>query len=76
MKVYLHARRGGKTNPPPEWQVMLGADMNHANLNRICHKVESTQDGRFCHISGKHDHLLSPLHQILTKEINSNKMNV
>jgi hypothetical protein len=55
---------------------MLAVDMIHANLNHICHKAESTQDGRFFRTSGKHDHLLSPLHQILTKEINGNMLNV
>lgn len=75
-KAYLHAHTVDKTSPLLEWQVMLVVDMIHANLNHICHKAESTQDGRFCHTSGKHDHLLSPLHQTLTKEINSNMQNV
>jgi hypothetical protein len=45
--------------------------MIHANLNHICHKAESIQDGRSCHTSGKHDHLLVLLHQTLTKQMNS-----
>jgi hypothetical protein len=53
---------------------MLGVDMIHANLNHICHKAESIQDGHSCHISGRHDHLLAPLHQTLKEEIKSSML--